>query len=70
VPIPSVLSCVLLKASKSFMKRMVILGRLKAGVEVFDYFKAIYPRLTYNATLNALKSLGFKSRPKRKVPLL
>ncbi|KAG1422355.1 hypothetical protein G6F59_006235 [Rhizopus arrhizus] len=49
---------------------MVILGRLKSGVEVFDYFKAIYPRLTYNTTLNALKSLGFKARPKRKVPLL
>ncbi|KAG0756420.1 hypothetical protein G6F24_011163 [Rhizopus arrhizus] len=60
----------LTEASKSLMKRMVILGRLKSGVEVFDYFKAIYPRLTYNTTLNALKSLGFKARPKRKVPLL
>ncbi|KAG1276163.1 hypothetical protein G6F66_012607 [Rhizopus arrhizus] len=61
---------ILTEASKSLMKRMVILGRLKSGVEVFDYFKAIYPRLTYNTTLNALKSLGFKARPKRKVPLL
>ncbi|KAG0929140.1 hypothetical protein G6F30_012123 [Rhizopus arrhizus] len=61
---------ILTEASKSLMKRMVILGQLKSGVEVFDYFKAIYPRLTYNTTLNALKSLGFKARPKRKVPLL
>src|SRR6478609_4963933 len=61
---------ILTEASKSLMRRMVILGRLKSGVEVFDYFKAIYPRLTYNTTLNALKSLGFKARPKRKVPLL
>jgi predicted transcriptional regulator len=44
---------ILTEASKSLMKRMVILGRLKSGVEVFDYFKAIYPRLTYNTTLNA-----------------
>ncbi|EIE83290.1 hypothetical protein RO3G_07995 [Rhizopus delemar RA 99-880] len=61
---------ILTEASKSLMKRMVILGRLKSGVEVFEYFRAIYPRLTYNTTLNALKSLGFKARPKRKVPLL
>ncbi|KAG1137158.1 hypothetical protein G6F37_010967 [Rhizopus arrhizus] len=53
---------ILTEASKSLMKRMVILGRLKSGVVVFDYFKAIYPRLTYNTTLNALKSLGFKAR--------
>jgi hypothetical protein len=49
---------------------MITLGRLKSGVEVFDYLKAIYLRLTYNTTLNALKRLGFKARPKRKVPLL
>ncbi|KAG1135725.1 hypothetical protein G6F38_012577 [Rhizopus arrhizus] len=61
---------ILTEASKSLMKRMVILGRLKSGVEVFNYFKAIYPRLTYNTTLNALKGLGFKAQPKRKVPLL
>ncbi|KAG1150080.1 hypothetical protein G6F37_001720 [Rhizopus arrhizus] len=30
----------------------------------------IYPRLAYNTTLNALKSLEFKTRPKRKAPLL
>ncbi|KAG0778309.1 hypothetical protein G6F16_005185 [Rhizopus arrhizus] len=35
---------ILTEASKSLMRRMVILGRLKSGVEVFDYFKAIYPR--------------------------
>jgi transposase len=48
---------ILTEASKSLMKRMVILERLKPGVEAFDYFKAIYPRFTYNTTLNALKSL-------------
>ncbi|KAG1135943.1 hypothetical protein G6F37_010979 [Rhizopus arrhizus] len=63
-------SQILTEASQSLMKRMITLGRLKSDVEVFDYFKAIYPRLTYNTTLNALKRLGFKARQKRKVPLL
>lgn len=49
---------------------MVILVRLKLGVEVFDYFKTIYPILTYNTTLNAIKSMIFKARQKRKMPLL
>jgi predicted site-specific integrase-resolvase len=45
------------KTIKSLMKRMIILGRLKSNVEVVDYFRAIYPRLTYNTILNALKSI-------------
>ncbi|KAG0754701.1 hypothetical protein G6F16_011908 [Rhizopus arrhizus] len=36
---------ILTKTSKSIMKKMIILGRLKSAVEVFDYFKAIYPRI-------------------------
>ncbi|KAG0745394.1 hypothetical protein G6F57_002126 [Rhizopus arrhizus] len=50
---------------KSLMKRMIILGRLKSNVEVVDYFKAIYPGLTYNAILNALKNIN--SKPDKKV---
>jgi hypothetical protein len=55
---------ILTEASKSLMKRVIDLERLKSGVEIFDYLKDIYPRLAYNTAINALKSQGFIARPK------
>ena len=63
---PAVLS----ETSKSLMKRMVLTGKLKPGVEVYKHFMVLYPSLTYFTTLNALKTMCFKSRPKKKVPFL
>ncbi|CEG67185.1 hypothetical protein RMATCC62417_03651 [Rhizopus microsporus] len=49
---------------------MVLTDELKTGVEVHKHFMSLYPNLTYFTTLNALKTMVFKARTKKKVPFL
>ncbi|CEJ04177.1 hypothetical protein RMCBS344292_18144 [Rhizopus microsporus] len=61
---------VLNETGKPLIKRIAITSELKTGVEVHQLLITLYATLTYFTILNALKAIGLKAHPKRKVPFL
>ncbi|CEJ01977.1 hypothetical protein CU097_010078 [Rhizopus azygosporus] len=57
---------ILSKTSRALMKRVVLNGELKTAKQVHRHFVNLSPNLTYYTTLNALKSMGFKTSSQRK----